>query len=101
MADDPNYSSWTRVCPDRNLVGVTREIATLKKRIGTRIRERRGERRMSQEALAYEAQLSTYYLSRIESGKCNPTLEMLCRICTALRLNLADLVNGESRPASP
>ena len=99
MADDPNYSSWTTAIRASNLAGVTREIAALKKRIGSRIRQRRGECRMTQEDLADKASLSTHYLSEIEAGKRNPTLEMLCRLSFALQLTLAELVNGESRPA--
>ena len=83
-----------------NLSSVTREIAALKRRIGSRIRQRRDECRMTQEDLAFKADLSTHYLSQIEAGKRNPTLELLCRLCFALQLDLADLVNGESRPAS-
>ncbi len=75
-----------------NLDGMTRQyFVTLQQRIGSRIRKKRTEIHWSQEALAYQAELSPPYLSQIESGKCNPSLRALCRICVALKVELTDL----------
>lgn len=70
---------------------MTREVAALKKRIGSRIRSRRNEIRMSQEELAFKAELTTTYVSQIEGGKRNPSLEALFRLCVALQTDLSEL----------
>ncbi len=46
---------------------------------------------MSQEDLAFQADLTTSYLSQIESGKRNPSLETLLRLSSALHVELAEL----------
>ena len=73
---------------------MTREITTLKRRIGLRIRHRRDEVRISQEDLADAADMTPTYLSQIENGKRNPSLEALFRIATALAIDLADLIKA-------
>ena len=69
-----------------------RELATLKKCIGSRIRKRRCDLRISQEDLAYKAELTPTYLSQLENGKRNPSLEILYRVCSVLQIDLIDLV---------
>lgn len=69
-----------------------RELATLKRCIGSRIRKRRSELRISQEDLAFKAELTPTYLSQLENGKRNPSLGMLYRLCTVLQIELVDLV---------
>ena len=86
-----NYSKWTDRRRAVNLGGMTRELAALKKRIGSRIRQIRNDCRMSQEDLAFQADLTTSYLSQIESGKRNPSLETLLRLSSALHVELAEL----------
>ena len=73
---------------------MTRELSTLKKSIGLRILERRNGLRMSQEALAFEAQLTPTYLSQLENGKRNPSLEILYRVSSVLQIDLVELVRG-------
>lgn len=46
------------------------------------------------------ADLSTTYLPQIEYGERNPSLEALCRLCSALQVDLTDLVKAGSRQAS-
>ena len=87
-----NYSKWTRCGRAVSLKGMTGELAQLKKKIGSRIRQRREDVRMSQEALAFDAELTPSYLSQIEAGKRNPSIGALYRLCSALRLDLSDLV---------
>lgn len=87
-----NYSKWTQCCRAVSLKGMTGELAQLKKKIGSRIRQRREDARMSQEALAFEADLTPSYLCQIEAGKRNPSIGALYRLCSALRLDLSDLV---------
>jgi transcriptional regulator with XRE-family HTH domain len=70
---------------------MVQELAALKKRIGSRIRERRDHAGLSQEDLAFQADLSPTYLSQIETGKRNPSIERLYRISTVLQIELAEL----------
>ena len=73
---------------------MTRELAALKRRIGGKIRDRRNVLRISQEELAFKAELTPTYLSQIEGGKRNPSLEVLFRISAALQTDVADLLEA-------
>jgi len=46
---------------------------------------------LSQEELAHRAEVHATYLSAIERGQRNPSLENLCAIARALRVSLATL----------
>ncbi len=91
-----NYSEWTAISRTCNLEAMHRHptLAALKKRVGSRIRRRRDEFGMSQEALAFEAEMTASYLSQIEGGKRNPSLEALHRLSCALRLDLEELLKA-------
>jgi len=91
-----NYSEWTAISRTCNLQAMHRPatLAALKKRVGSRIRRRRDEFGMSQEALAFEAEMTASYLSQIEGGKRNPSLEALHRLSCALRLDLEELLKA-------
>lgn len=52
--------------------------------IGKRIGELRRKRGLSQEQVAERAEINPNYLSRIERGKENPTLDMLIKLSHAL-----------------
>ena len=71
---------------------MAKELTQLKKRLGERLRTRRRERRVSQESLAFQANISPTYLSQIETGQRNPSLETLYRLSTSLDLDLAELL---------
>lgn len=47
---------------------------------------RRENRNMSQEELAFKAELSVYYISRIERGKANPSLVTVYKVSKALNI---------------
>ena len=55
---------------------------------------RRTSRRMSQEALAPEADISPTYLSQIETGQRNPTVAALHGFATKLGVSLGELFQG-------
>lgn len=65
--------------------------------IGKRIKQRRTEKKITQEQLASELSLSTFYISKIENGKSAPTLETLALISNFLELDLAYLITGSSK----
>jgi len=73
---------------------MSRELSALKKRIGARIRERRTGLGMSQEELAFRADISPTYLSQIESGQRNPSLATMFNLTVALRLDLSEVVKA-------
>ncbi len=89
-----NYSEWTAIGRTVNLEPMHRHatLTALQKRVGSRIRRRRDEFGMSQEALAFEAEMTASYLSQIEGGKRNPSLHALHRLACALRIDLAELL---------
>jgi transcriptional regulator with XRE-family HTH domain len=62
--------------------------------LGRRIAERRGKLGVGQERLALDAGLHRTYLTTVERGMRNPSLETLCRIAVALGCDVADLVGG-------
>lgn len=68
-----------------------------KELIGKRIQELRKVHRLSQEQVAEKADISPNYLSRIECGKENPTLDMLMKLANALNIEMwemFDFVHG-------
>ena len=62
--------------------------------LGNRIRARRRELDMSQEALANEAGLDRSYVGRIERGEHNPTFAILVKLCRAMKCDLASITAG-------
>jgi len=60
--------------------------------IGQNIIAIRQTKRMTQEALALNANMSVSYLCRIEHGTANPTLDALSRIADALDEPFNDVV---------
>lgn len=72
----------------------------IKRLIGMRIRDLRKSSGRSQEALAGEMGISPKYLSSIERGKENPTLDTLIRLAQSLDLDISEIFNcaGEKSP---
>ena len=62
--------------------------------IGQRVQKARTGLGMTQESLAEKLQISTNYLSKIETGREKPNLEMLAKISVALDASLAELLTG-------
>jgi len=62
--------------------------------ISRRIRERRGERRLSLNQLSARAGVSKGMLVQIEQGATNPSIGTLCRVAAALGASVADLVDA-------
>ena len=65
--------------------------------IGKRIKQKRTEKKLTQEQMASDLSISTYYISKIENGKSAPTLETLALISNYLELDLAFLITGSSK----
>ncbi|PZQ44370.1 MAG: transcriptional regulator [Micavibrio aeruginosavorus] len=63
------------------------------KRIGRRIAASRKKRGMTQEDLAGEAEIDRSFLSEIENGHTNLSVETLRRIAYALRIKPSELLD--------
>jgi transcriptional regulator with XRE-family HTH domain len=61
---------------------------------GAFVRRLRVERGVTQEALAFKANVTIATLSRIERGVCGPKVATLRKIATALGMSLAELVTA-------
>jgi len=72
----------------------------IRKRFGDAVRRRRRELGVSQERLAERAQLHRTYISDVERGNRNPSLESITRIARALDLEPSALLRlAEASPA--
>ena len=67
---------------------------TIEKQMGMRIRFLRKQRKLSIEDLALEANVNKNYLSDLERGMRNPSLKILSRIASALKISMSELLKG-------
>ena len=63
--------------------------------IGERIAELRKAKNLSQQQFAYEAEIERSYLSHLEKGRKNISVDMLVKITTALNISLKDFFKQE------
>jgi transcriptional regulator with XRE-family HTH domain len=63
----------------------------IKKRFGKAIRRRRRELDISQEVLAERTELHRTYISNIERGRQNPSLENIEKLANALNISISAL----------
>lgn len=75
------------------------EKSEILKAVGKKIKELREAKGLSQVDLVgeIEGNIDTTNISRIESGRTNPTLYTLYRIASALEVELTDLVNLQNQ----
>jgi transcriptional regulator with XRE-family HTH domain len=66
-------------------------MASKKELIGARIRSLREAKGMTQEKLAEVMDINSKYLSNIERGKENPTLDMLIKFADALKVEMWEM----------
>jgi len=62
--------------------------------IGRRIQKARLENNLTQEQLSEKLKISTNYLSKIETGREKPNLEMINRISANINISLSLLITG-------
>lgn len=72
------------------------EFDAISARLAGRIKARRKVIGLSQEALAFEAEIDRTYVSQIERSVGNPSLMVLCRLAKVLRVSVAELLVDES-----
>jgi len=64
-----------------------------KQMIGARIKDIRTKKKLTQEQLAEKIEINPKYLSSIERGLENPTLNTLIKLSESLNVNLDDIFN--------
>lgn len=69
------------------------EVARL---VGSNVRRLRLKQGFTQERLAVRVSLSSDYVSRLELGKENPTVEVLYRISSALGVGITSLFDADA-----
>lgn len=64
----------------------------IKKILGKRIKELRQNKNLSQEAFAYIAELDRTYISSIEKGERNISIEVIQKVSIALGIQISELL---------
>ena len=77
---------------------ISMTAADLKQRFGTAIRNKRSEMNISQEELADRAGLHRTYVSDVERGARNLSLESIAKLAHALDLSVSKLFEGATGP---
>ena len=67
----------------------------IKEKVGLRIRELRHQLKLSQEALAYKAGVDRTYMTDVENGRRNISLEIMEKIIGALEVSFTEFFNGK------
>lgn len=61
--------------------------------LGRNVRRIRQQRKLTQEQLAFEAEIDLTYVGGIERGRRNPSLLVMARIAGALGVHITKLLN--------
>ena len=67
----------------------------IKLKVGQRIKELRKKLELSQEGLANEAEVDRTYVTDVENGRRNISVEVLERIIIALNISFSDFFNSK------
>jgi transcriptional regulator with XRE-family HTH domain len=67
----------------------------IKQKVGQRIRELRKGLELSQEALALKAEVDRTYVTDVENGRRNVSLEILERLIKALNVSVTQFFNSK------
>lgn len=62
----------------------------IKQKIGTRITELRAKKKLTQEELAWEADMNRTYMNNVEKGRKNITIDSLEKIIKALEVSISE-----------
>lgn len=69
----------------------------IQQKIGERIREIRNSQNLTQEAVAFKAEVDRTFMNHVENGKRNISVITLEKIvCNGLELNISEFFNHES-----
>lgn len=67
----------------------------IKLKVGQRIRELRKELSLSQEALALKSEVDRTYVTDVENGRRNVSIEILEKIIVALEVSYSEFFNSK------
>jgi len=67
----------------------------IKQKVGNRIRELRKQIELSQESLAYKSEVDRTYMTDVENGRRNVSLEILEKIIKALEISFTEFFNSK------
>lgn len=67
----------------------------IKSKIGQRIKELRKRLELSQESLAYKAEVDRTYVTDVENGRRNVSVEILERLIKALEVSVFEFFNSK------
>lgn len=65
--------------------------------LGRNVRQARLERGLSQEQLAFEAEMKRSYVSDLERGTRNPSVKAIARLPIALRVSPSSLLDDQTK----
>lgn len=71
-----------------------------KARLAWNVRRLRNARDLSQETLAIDAEVAVPYVSRIENGVANPSIDVMDRLARALHVEIDELLKGFDKRTS-
>lgn len=74
----------------------------IKTKIGLRIKELRTEKNLTQEAIAFKAEIDRTFMNHVENGRRNISIESLEKVLSGLEITIKDffdndLFNGKRR----
>ncbi|BFO68103.1 helix-turn-helix domain-containing protein [Chryseobacterium sp. KCF3-3] len=69
-------------------------MENIKQKIGERIKEVRVEKKLSQEAVAFNAGIERSFMTHIENGRRNVSIETLKKVLTGLEISFSDFFNA-------
>jgi transcriptional regulator with XRE-family HTH domain len=75
-------------------------IVSIRRQVGANLRRLRNHRELSQSKLAEKAGLNRSYLSMVENGRRNISLDNLVSLTLALKVDLGELLVTSDSPAA-
>jgi transcriptional regulator with XRE-family HTH domain len=70
-----------------------KDFDALRRLLGENVRRLRGSKKLSQEELAFEAEIDRTYVSQIERAIINPSLLVLHKVARVLGVNILELLS--------
>lgn len=71
---------------------MTTKVTAVSIRIGKNVKKLREKKGITQEKLAFEANLNRAYIGYIERGERNPSTDTLAKLAKGLKVSLKDLL---------
>jgi len=88
---------WTASLILRILAGVSNQFRQSQLNLAQRVKDLRAKRGLSQERLAFEAEIDRTYASQIERAIGNPSLRVICAIAEVLEVELIELLASSAK----